>query len=528
MVWARKSSAGSPPLVKSGRSNSAILTAAINRSRRPRGRPRSWSCAYTALLLALVAFVVLRFNQVPTSEAVESEAILQPLASGALVADPLGLPQQSPERIPSPVDEQPNNIRSSVELLEISDQKTSAHELSVIEEPASRAKSQVSLPAKPIHKNVTIAASADIKVAYVISITGCPTDPVKPPTATVDGPAVLAHSIRRLPTKYPTDLIAFVHPNATNCTGHLPRLGYQVMERGLGFMLKEIKNRNAYRKYIKYHGCCEELEFLKLEAYSLVQYSIVMHLDTDILILQPMDAIVDAMMGIDTSGIQVLHKDRPLPPRIDFVYTRDYVQMSKMTNDTSKFAVQGGFFAVRPNARTYRRLINTVKSGSFDMMSGWARKSYGGYYGAPQIQGMLSFFYGEHDNTHSSVELDPCVYNSMVSFPPIASDGFCRYHDKLESNKQKECRDCADLSLSQLHSTHYTVCYKPWVCPKHKRFGQLCKDTHRAWFNLRRELEVSWGYEVPTDGWNYNITGGYCTTPKWQGYIPLKLPTEPP
>jgi hypothetical protein len=97
------------------------------------------------------------------------------------------------------------------------------------------------------------------------------------------------------------------------------------------------------------------------------------------------DGIVDAMMGFNKSAIDVLHKDRPLPEKITFLYTRDYVQMSRLSNETHKLAVQGGFFAVIPSHRLYLKLIKMVRGGNFHMLAGWARKGYGGYYGAAQV-----------------------------------------------------------------------------------------------------------------------------------------------
>ena len=234
------------------------------------------------------------------------------------------------------------------------------------------------------NKAETGLSSSSIRVAYVISVTSCPSVNTSL-TAVVDGPAVLAYSIQKLPSRYAYDLVAVVHPNATSCVDHLPKFGYKIIVKELGFKLREIKNKWSYRKYIKYQGCCEELEFIKLEAFDLTDYDVVLHLDTDLLILQPVDGIVDAMMGFNRSAIDVLHKDRPLPEKITFLYTRDYVQMSRLSNETHKLAVQGGFFAVTPSHRLYRKLIKTVQSGNFDMLAGWARKGYGGYYGAAQV-----------------------------------------------------------------------------------------------------------------------------------------------
>lgn len=362
------------------------------------------------------------------------------------------------------------------------------------------------------------SSQSSVKVAYVISITSCPPANMTP-TAIFDGPAVLAHSIQKLESRYPYDLVAMVLPSAMNCTSHLPLFGYKLIERDLGFTMESIGGRHDYQRYIRYDGCCGESEFLKLEAYTLLEYDVVVHLDTDLLILKPMDGIIDAMIGIDNSTIDVLHKDRPLPEEINFMFTRDYVQMSRWTNDTSKFAVQGGFFAIKPDKRVYRRLIGNIQKGKFNLKNGWNLQGYAGYYGAPQIQGLLSYFYGEHYR-QGAVELNPCIYNSMVSFPPHTADGRCRY------NTTDGCQDCRDVPLSQLHSTHFTVCYKPWVCPKHKYVCQLCKETHRAWFEMRREVEVKWKQAWPPieNGFNANVTLGYCTSPRATGYIPMQLP----
>ena len=42
-------------------------------------------------------------------------------------------------------------------------------------------------------------------------------------------------------------------------------------------------------------GCCGDKEFLKLYSYTLVDYPIVVQLDLDSLIVQPLDDLFDAM-----------------------------------------------------------------------------------------------------------------------------------------------------------------------------------------------------------------------------------------
>jgi hypothetical protein len=106
-----------------------------------------------------------------------------------------------------------------------------------------------------------LSSSSSIRVAYDISVTSCPSVNTTP-TAVVDGPAVQAYSIQKLPSRYAHDLVSILHPNATSCVDHLPKFGYKIIVKESGFELWEIKNKWSYLEYIKYQGCCEEFEFI--------------------------------------------------------------------------------------------------------------------------------------------------------------------------------------------------------------------------------------------------------------------------
>jgi len=405
--------------------------------------------------------------------------------------------------------------------------------------------------------------NSHIRVAYMISISNCPNLNSSLGTmpdinaSVLDGPAVLAHSIRRLQTRYPNyHLVAVIHPRATHCTQHFhdnPLFGYdRAIVRDLGFDRSKIQNRFRYGSHhIDLKGCCGAYEFLKLEAYTFENdYDVVIHMDTDLLILKPMDDIIDTLVtgsvptNLHTFNQQSIEKSSENgshPDNINFVYTRDYIQMSKLTTDPTKYAVQGGFFAIRPNQMVYREMMKTIYKGEFPPKAGWGHEGYGGYYGAAQVQGFLSYIYGSVLPRSSvlrtesrSVELHPCYYNSMVISPPYTGDGICRYDSNITinttttTNATSSCPDCASLKLSELHSAHYTVCYKPWVCPLHKHFGPPCKFAHRQWFLIRQELEQQvWNQSsrnLDDDGWNTNITLGYCREPRHRGYVAMQSP----
>jgi hypothetical protein len=310
----------------------------------------------------------------------------------------------------------------------------------------------------PNKKDVAIKSFPGAKsiVAYAISITSCAANA----TTVFDGPAILSHSIHEVSirhdgsgSKYDYKLYAFVHPDATRCTDFLEYLGYEVLIRDLPFNLNDIQSEN-YKSLIEQDGCCGSREFLKLWAFALVEHDIVVHTDTDVLFLQPMDTLFDAMLDADSSKHTLATMGgAALPSEVDFVYTRDYLQRSRITRDPKKFGVQGGFFVAKPSQERMDEMVKTILRGDYERGSGWGNLQYGGYWGSPQIQGFLSYFYGEIRPEHA-VELNRCLYNTMVDDPPEA-DGRCR-------TGEETCEDCRETPLVNMINVHLTTCWKPW------------------------------------------------------------------
>lgn len=313
-------------------------------------------------------------------------------------------------------------------------------------------------------------------VAYAISFTQCDGN-----INVLDAPAVLAHSIhlnshRHVPhlTGYDYHLIAFIHPMAVNCTQHIEKLGYEVQLLPEPVTVEEIET-DQYSSQVRKRGCCSIREFMKLYAYALTKYEVVVHLDADVILLQPMDELYDGMKTNNMSEVATF-RSPPYSDAIDFLFTRDYGQLSFMTTDPTKYAVQGGFFVVRPNLTILEEMKGIIRNGAFGPRMGWGRKYYGGYWGDPQIQGFLSYFYGEF-YPHRAVELNPCIY-STIAVRGLDDNCTCRFGSEINP-----CPDCTAANISDIKMTHYTSCYKPWWCPKTRR-SQLCRDFHAAWFQL--------------------------------------------
>lgn len=421
-----------------------------------------------------------------------------------------------------------------------------------------------------------------------------------------DGPAILAQSIRSIhskkvqqnskedqneqrsvngtkPYNYSYDLYAFVLPSAAEggCGSALESLGYDVVVRDIPFEVKDIKDDN-YREKIETNGCCGAKEFLKLLAYSLdgsgqinehvhssnrlsKKHDIVVHVDTDTFFIQPLDILFDAMMDSSPSLITA-RGQYPLPPeitmdanekyrkkRIDFFYTRDYLQdnlnavdllRSLKPNNGFRYTpswlpIQGGFFIARPNRHVLSNMVETILEGKWHQS-----KKHGGFWGEYQIQGFLSYWYSKEndrkrdgvqriantapgrDNSHdhhrsgNAVELNPCRFNTMT-------------HEKDDS-KNREMKGyamslpkCASTPMDQIYSVHFTKCWKPWDCPRlTKVHPPICAEHHRKWFELRRSLELEWNRTVPVDGWHFERTLGYCRKdpPRKKRYYSLLEP----
>ena len=76
------------------------------------------------------------------------------------------------------------------------------------------------------------------------------------------------------------------------------------------------------------NGCCGEKELVKLEAYTLTEHPVVVHLDLDVVVLKPMDALFDMMLAKspddwDTINVPIMWPEKRLPEQVNAFFTRD-------------------------------------------------------------------------------------------------------------------------------------------------------------------------------------------------------------
>ena len=171
---------------------------------------------------------------------------------------------------------------------------------------------------------------SDITIGYAVTITGCGSDPI------TEGAAVLKHAVHLVSSqgtkggRYNYQMYAIYHPDGEACALPLKDLGFTLLKRETPVAVKDIQG-DFLREKIEKNGCCGEKELVKLEAYTLIQHPIVVHLDLDVLILKPMDALFDWMLvdpqqqlvNYDTTGIPIMWPKMEVPPTPNAFFTRD-------------------------------------------------------------------------------------------------------------------------------------------------------------------------------------------------------------
>ena len=252
-------------------------------------------------------------------------------------------------------------------------------------------------------ENMIVSPPSNLKtksvIAYAISLTSCQMN-----STILDGAAILGHSIHLTSkhSNYDYERYAFVHKqDAASCRPILQRLGWKTIVRDKLPVETDAIQDESLREAVQIKGCCGVKEFMKLYAYTLVDHPIVVHLDTDVVILKPMDELFDTMLLKDHYRLPRYHlmdthnnSDFDLA---DFYFVRDYLQGSQFTTDKSQFGVQGGFFVVKPNLTMFDELTSRLMTKeTYHRKRGWSNQGHTGYWGASQIQGYLSYVYKHH------------------------------------------------------------------------------------------------------------------------------------
>lgn len=384
--------------------------------------------------------------------------------------------------------------------------------------------------------NTMMEDGAVITIGIASTITACGSDKF------TEGAAVLKYSIDLTSIhgpkggKYDYKMYILHHPDALECSLPLVDLGFELLERPTPINVSDIKG-DVLRERIVNNGCCGEKELIKLEAFRLTQHPVVIHLDLDVLVMQPMDPAIDLMLHPKQQASQnkeqlesfLMWPDKPIPEEISLMFTKDYNVVAPRRPDKP---FQGGFFMIKPSLDTYNEFIRIVREGDYrdDRKGrGWGGK-VGPFHGGMTIQGLLPWYY-EYLHPNQAVELNRCVYNNMADNPTTdeaiqdVAQGRCR-------TNQEECEDCRNRKISDIVTFHYTICFKPWTCSPHGRDiieMRLCRRAHHEWFLYRRDLEISWGRNgTGNASFMREYFLGHCSHANSRGYQPIHTPYGQP
>ena len=153
-------------------------------------------------------------------------------------------------------------------------------------------------------------------------------------------------------------------------------------------------------------------------AYTLVEQPIVVHLDVNSIILIPVgaiyDSIIDGAIVVDPYNLPAAGS----PPPSNSPDRR--VLHSRLQSHCLYWSCGGGAGKIpRCEDGTFRiREVSTKLPGgrSLSRIRMGGGKVHGVYYGVQQIQGLYAHYY-DFVRPGTSMELDQCVYNSMVDGP---------------------------------------------------------------------------------------------------------------
>lgn len=306
-----------------------------------------------------------------------------------------------------------------------------------------------------------------LAVAIVITLTS---DLSHGSSGYLDSAAVLEHSIRTHVHggKYSkVHTIVLCGPNTTTWSSDtwikVAKAGWEPKRVELPVSLNEIENK-GFRKEVQNSGCCGEAEFIKLHAFSLVEYDRVMLLDADSFILQPVDELF-------------------FEERSDAVWTVDTFLGGNCIN--------GGFLVFHPSTEVYSRMIEIVRKGDFQGWRGWEGKGIGYCYGGQTFQGIIPHYYR---NVHPAPIVDGntkwksennCRYNNL---------GLGRCFSKDEEGRDGRHNgtyyEQENTTFSQIKLAHFTGrCAKPFKNEACHPDSDHCTRLYEAWWKARNSLE---------------------------------------
>lgn len=253
----------------------------------------------------------------------------------------------------------------------------------------------------------------------------------------LDSMGALVISIVEAQSRHDIELVALVDESVKEVLPILKILGFKVVVKKMPIDIRKIK-QDQLRNDIKTDGCCGPSELMKLWAWTMTEYEVVLLLDADVQFHKNFDELFDS-----------------LETTLGWTHGAGAFINQELFN--------GGFLLIRPNRKHFDEICELLLEGDFQGGAAWKGSGIGWCYGGRTIQGILPYYYLKRAND-DHMEYERCKYNNMV-----------------------EIERCRKWKFDDVTANHFTVCLKPWYC--NRLPWRLCRKFTDMWWLRLKTLE---------------------------------------
>jgi len=324
-----------------------------------------------------------------------------------------------------------------------------------------------------------------LKAAYAVFVTDLKDATMK------DVLAVQAYSLKQAAAKsrHDVEILALVPERLPeNDQKFLEKIGFaKVIRKSLPVQVSEIdpvRGKEVRAQFARTQGSGDKNnqfsmaeETLKYWPLSMTEYDRVLTLDADVMVLDPMDELMEC--------------------REDFVGTYDH----GLDSDANMVPpVQGGFLLYRPNVADFHEIQKLTKEGDFSGM-GWKNSKIGYAYGGTGPDGLLAYYF--HKNALDELshlkqgkkDIQDGIYGQPTKGVRMFAADRSKYDFLINTRLRQDLWGKKDEEIiADIKSVHFTGdCLKPWQCLGTESSGYLsnvCDAMVARWFDMRAAVET--------------------------------------
>jgi hypothetical protein len=216
-------------------------------------------------------------------------------------------------------------------------------------------------------------------------------------------------------------------------------------------------------------------ETIKYWGLADTRYDRVLVLDADVLVLDPMDELLER--GEDFVGVY----DHGLDGGLDSVMP----------------PAQGGFLLFRPNKTDFEAVTALTREGNWSG-NGWEESKIGYCYGGVGPDGLLAYYFNKDALPQLRLLGKTRLPEGEAAVPGSRMYAADRaiYDVVLNSRLEEELFNLKDenATVAAVKSVHFTgTCIKPWTCSRQLPSEWFCKGLVEKWWELRGELATTRG-----------------------------------